>query len=151
MNDLILWSRCIFYRASLCHLFWTSRLVSSAIDVLRLLDLNSFQFASKILFERVEILDKIVNFAHVALDCRDDLLRVKCEWFHIELEKIFFDDHKWDNIDEIALVIVDFKLDDDEKVNSIILIVVNIRSKILLEYLVDVFDLIVNLEMKRDE
>ena len=26
MSDLILWSRYIFYRASLCHLFWISRL-----------------------------------------------------------------------------------------------------------------------------
>ena len=125
--------------------------MSSAIDVLRLFDLNSFQLVSKILSERVKLFDKFVDFAHVALDCRDDLFRVECEWFHVELEKIFFDDHKRDNIDEVVLVIVDFELDDDKKVNSIVLIVINVRSKILLEYLVDVFNLIVNLEMKRDE
>ena len=125
--------------------------VSNTIDVLRLFDLNSFQLASKILFERVKFFDKLVDFAHVALDCWNDLFRVKCEWFHVEFEKIFFDDYKRNNIDEVAFEIVDFELDDNKKVNLIVLIVINVRSKILLEYLVDVFDLIVNLEMKRDE
>ena len=53
--------------------------MSSAIDVFRLFDLNSFQLVSKIFFERIKFFDKFVDFAHVAFDCRDDLFRVKCE------------------------------------------------------------------------
>ena len=53
--------------------------MSSAINVFRLLDLNLFQLVSKILFERVKLLEKFIDFAYIAFNYRDNLLRVEYE------------------------------------------------------------------------
>ena len=98
-----------------------------------------------------EFFDNFVDATHVTSLNRDIFVLERFEWFQIWFEKILFDDHEKDDIDEVTLMIVRLELDDDEIIYSIILLIVDIDTKILFQHLVDILRLLVDLRMKRRE